>query len=206
MPISCKSKPSSGVIKTFCACRLLVVAFCLALLSACTVRHVRGSYFIYGMQWGMTWQEVDEVLKPRELKEAKSGRFEKVAKAPFFIAGVPGELTLTFKKPLFGKPVLKGIKYEAEIGGADIRREAYLVLQDDLRSFFGEPSKQTGTVEPRPSYGSEESTDNNKVSEPYSAIWLNEDGNVIVEVNPRANKFVLHAEANTANPKLAWLK
>jgi hypothetical protein len=169
------------------------------LFPACNVRHERGSYFLYGLQWGMTWREVSEVLKTPELEETGSKKGERIAKAPFFIGGVPGQLTLTFKKPFIGEPVLKGFRYDAEIFGSDVRSESYMVISiDDLTPFLGAPSQRTGTPE-----GPQ---DDDEAGGPYSCMWRNENGDVYLEVTPKKDQFILRAEANTANPKLAWLK
>ena len=177
----------------------LICIVSLLPVSGCEYRHYRGSYFLYGLQWGMSWKEVSEVLKTQELTEDGSKKGEKIVKAPFFIGGVPGQLILTFKKPFFGDFALKGFRYQAQILGSDVRNETFLVISvDDLTPFLGKPSQGTGTPEGP--------TDDDEAGGPYSVMWRNGDGDVYLEVVPKAHSFVLRAEANTANPKLEWLK
>jgi len=180
---------------------VLVLTVFIASLPSCPGGD-RGSYFLYGLQWGMGWKEVTEVLKVEELESAEFAIKEKVGAAPFFIAGVPGELKLTFKKKLLGFSALKAIRYEATIKDAGIRGEAYSVLTYDLKPDFGDPAFTKGT----PEKGDDGGMLRTKPAEPYSAVWKQEDGDIIVEVDPKSGKFVLRAEANTSSLKLAWLK
>jgi len=179
------------------------IIICALLLSMTFVisceRKQRGSYFLYGLQWGMTWREVSEVLGQRELETTDhSEKGIKVGKAPFFLAGVPGEMKLVFKKPLFGEPALKAITYKAEINDPGIRAETFAVLLAELKPNFGEPYEIAGTPET-----GEEGEKNEK---PYSARWNPPEGDIVVEVKPSKGEFVLHAEADTSNEKLTWLE
>ncbi len=176
---------------------VLLLGIMLAVVSC--QRKERGSYFLYGLQWGMTWQEVKEVLEQEELKEAEgSQKGLKIAKAPFFLAGVPGEMKLFFKDPFFGNPALKGITYKAEIKEPGIRAETFSVLLAELKPKFGEPDEISGT----PETGKQ----GEKVEEPYSARWNHSEGDILMEVNPSADEFVLRAQADTSTEKLAWLE
>ena len=192
---------------------IFILMVYVATLSSCYGGNERGSYFLYGLQWGMTWKEVVEVLKVEELEESDSGSGVKVAEAPFFLAGVSGKLKITFKKRLFGYSALKAVRYEAKIKGPGIRGESFNVLLYEMKLLLGDPTKIDGTPEEADEECSGKECDVNtkdvkkiKTAEPYSALWRHEDGDVIVEVNPSAKKFILRAEAKTSNPKLAWLK
>jgi len=179
--------------------------FALAILvfsTSCSRPGPRGPYFIYGLQWGMTWKEVTEVLEMKNVEQTPGSGDEDKLRVPFFIAGVPGNLELTFKKRLLGKRFLKKFQYKAIIRTPDIRNEAYAVTLFELNPVFGEP-ELVGSPEEVDPDGEIEGLE---PGESYAAYWKNKGGDVLLEIRPALNEFELVAEADVENPDLAWLK
>lgn len=187
----------------------LIIVGCLIFLASCNSGGckgggTRGPYFLYGLQWGMTFDEVKEVLKTGDLKISKSAKGERISNSPFFIAGVPGQIELTFKKPFLWKPVLKKIKYTATIATPGIRAETYYNFFEEMKQDFGDPAETTGQpeIQPTPQSAQEDSAP----PDAYSALWRHRGGDIKIIMMPKEEKVIITAEANVQNPDMEWMK